>query len=149
MRQEFDDKELQCTNKTFFELWKLNDIQHIWRQMISLVFKSFQKDERGPKWKNLIQLYVLFLPSSSWSPFSKFSYCDQVLGVLILKFFRFFAVLFLATFLRIELRSSGKNIDLKHFEHWNVLSERSRAQFFILNFGSEWSPAGNGGAFLA
>ena len=41
----------------------------------------------------------------------------------------------------IELRPSGKNIDLEHFEHWNFRFERSRAQFLILNFRSERSRA--------
>ena len=41
----------------------------------------------------------------------------------------------------LELRPSGKNIDLEHFEHWIFRSERSRAQFLILKFRSERSRA--------
>ena len=40
---------------------------------------------------------------------------------------------------KLELRLSGKNIDLEHFEHGKFRSKRSQAQFLILNFWSERS----------
>ena len=71
-------------------------------QRTRLIHQIPRRNNISPRWRICATFYLLFISCCYYFPLIPF---------------------------HLELRPSGKNIDLEHFEHWNFRSERSRAQF--------------------